>query len=132
VIGRSGTGKTTTMLLKMLGIQRTWELHPDVGPKPRQLFVTQSHVLVGKVEEYFKKLLLMGQTSNVTEDSPEEIRMATEGAEEEARLSEQEDELIGHEYNERWGSGLPERYSDLKDEHFPLFVTYAQAWVSSF
>ncbi|KAI6094209.1 hypothetical protein EDD16DRAFT_1733893, partial [Pisolithus croceorrhizus] len=29
VLGRSGTGKTTTMLFKMLGIQRAWQLHSE-------------------------------------------------------------------------------------------------------
>ena len=33
------------MLFKMLGIQRTWEQYPDMWPKPRQVFVTQSRVL---------------------------------------------------------------------------------------
>ncbi|KIM81676.1 hypothetical protein PILCRDRAFT_88881 [Piloderma croceum F 1598] len=46
VLGHSGTGKTTTMLFKMLGIERVWATHSNSDiPKPSQLFVTQSQVL---------------------------------------------------------------------------------------
>lgn len=59
VLGRSGTGKTTTMLFKMLGIQRAWQLQSAGSgmPRPRQIFVTKSPVLADKVEEYFVKLM---------------------------------------------------------------------------
>lgn len=122
VIGRSGTGKTTTMLLKILGIQRAWEQCPDLGPKPRQVFVTQSPVLRKRVEQYFTKLMSSFDTeeTHITENKPMQ----------ETEQEEQEDELIGQQYSERWKSGLSERFSDLLDEHFPLFITYDQVRVS--
>ncbi len=75
VIGRSGTGvranrllaliplltpisrrKTTTMLFKMLLIERTFRLMASDLPRPRQIFVTKSRMLAMKVQEYFAKL----------------------------------------------------------------------------
>ena len=55
------------MLFKMLGIERAWVMHSGEDiPKPRQLFVTQSRVLAGKVEEYFLKLLDSLATASLT------------------------------------------------------------------
>ena len=114
VIGRSGTGKTTTMLFKMLGMQRTWQQYPDMGPKPRQVFITQSRVLATKVEEYFAKLMWALEAAAC---SPEELRMIDKDIEEEIDFVDQDD-------NDQWRSDLPERFSQLLDEHFPLFITY--------
>ena len=110
VIGRSGTGKTTTMLFKMLATQRTWQQYPGMRPKPRQVFITQSRVLATNVEEYFAKLMSSLETGAY---SPEELR-----------LTEQEIDLVPQEDNQQWRSDLPERFSELTDEHFPLFITY--------
>ena len=114
VIGRSGTGKTTTMLFKMLGIQRTWEQYPDMWPKPRQVFVTQSRVLATKVEQYFAKLM---SSLEVAVYPPEELR-------EMGKVIEQEIELVDQDDNEQWRSDLPKKFSELSDKHFPLFITY--------
>ncbi|KAI6010465.1 hypothetical protein BKA83DRAFT_4583538 [Pisolithus microcarpus] len=91
------------MLFKMLGIQRAWQLHsegfdtsrPDM-PRPRQIFVTKSSMLANKVEEYFMKLL-------------ESLSLAGCTLEELARLNQ-----------DTW----TERYSELEDHHFPLFLTF--------
>jgi len=122
VIGRSGTGKTTTMLFKMLAIQRTWQQDPDMGPKPRQVFITQSRVLASKVEEYFVKLTSSFEAAMY---SPEELRVIEKDVEQEIEYVDQDD-------NRQWRSDLPERFSGLSDEHFPLFTTYDQVRVSSF
>ena len=108
------------MLFKMLGIQRTWQQYPDMGPKPRQVFVTQSRVLATKVEEYFAKLMLSLEDAGY---SPEELRKRE-------REAEQEIEFVDQDGHERWRSDLPERFSELADEHFPLFITYDRVWVS--
>jgi len=122
VIGRSGTGKTTTMLFKMLAIQRTWKQYPDMGPKPRQIFITQSRVLASKVEEYFAKLTSSFEAAVY---SPEELRVIEKDV-------EQEIEYLDPDDNEQWRSDLPEKFSGLLDEHFPLFITYDRVRVSSF
>lgn len=110
--------KTTTMLFKMLGIERAYTLRKDIMQKPRQIFVTQSRVLAGKVEEYFSKLL-------------DSLATAEKTKEELARLikhkKQQQDDhegLIDIDDDQNWRGDLPSRYSQLKDEHFPLFLTF--------
>ncbi len=59
------------MLFKMLGIENSWQQNRVLGPRPRQLFVTQSRMLADKVEEYFIKLLqslLPSQTKSEISD----------------------------------------------------------------
>jgi hypothetical protein len=120
VIGRSGTGKTTTMLFKMLFIERTWEQYRHLGPKPRQVFVTQSRALATKVGEYFAKLML---SFRVAPCSLEELRAMKVDIKRDTRLIAQND-------NKRWREGLPERFSELLDKHFPMFITYDDVWIS--
>lgn len=113
VIGRSGTGKTTTMLFKMLAIERTSkQLNTR---KVRQVFVTQSRVLADRVEEYFVSLMetcakdvgdsgILGDTS-----------LRKKGAEKRlVELDEEDDQF----------ETLPKKFSELEDRHFPLFLTF--------
>lgn len=117
------------MLLKMLGIERAWD--PDAGPKPRQVFVTQSPVLAKKVKDYFTKLMSSFEVpAHSTQGIGRDIAEADVG--QEAEGSEQEDGLIGQEYGKRWRSDLPEKFGELQDENFPLFITYGQVRVPSF
>ena len=112
-----------TMLLRMLGIHRTWQQFPGMGPKPRQVFVTKSPSLAANVEGYFEQLMSTFEAATHPDTHTEQ----------DTELTEQEDELISQEYDtRRWTSGLPERFSELTDEHFPLFVTYDKVQVSSF
>ncbi|KAI5985929.1 hypothetical protein EDC04DRAFT_2615239 [Pisolithus marmoratus] len=113
VLGRSGTGKTTIMLFKMLGIQREWLLHSEGSdkPRPRQIFVTKSHVLANKVEEHFMTLLeslsLVGYT--LEELARRKSRYVDRG-------------LVDSDDVPDTQSGIPQRYSELEDRHFPLFL----------
>ncbi|KAG2034062.1 hypothetical protein BDR03DRAFT_993883 [Suillus americanus] len=113
VLGRSGTGKTTTMLFKILGIQRAWELSAVDMPKPRQIFVTKSRMLATKVEEDFTGLL-------------ESLAMASYTLPEIAQLKAQrfEDDLFDLDDAPESQMNVPARYSQLEDKHFPLFVTF--------
>ncbi|KAH9931251.1 uncharacterized protein B0H18DRAFT_929734 [Fomitopsis serialis] len=120
VLGRSGTGKTTSMLFKMLGIERSWQACEGALVKPRQVFVTQSRVLAEKVQEFFAKLhgsLLMA------DKSPEELRsMKTT-----RNLQQDHDQdLVDLDEEVQYRGDLPQRFSELADEHFPLFVTFDQ------
>ncbi|KAF8460963.1 hypothetical protein DFH94DRAFT_790038 [Russula ochroleuca] len=117
VQGRSGTGKTTTMLFKMLGIENSWQQNRELRlERPRQLFVTQSRMLADKVEEYFIKLLqslvLPSQTKSEISDLLERQRNK-----EEAGLVDQDEAL-------NWREDLPQRFSELQDVHFPMFITF--------
>jgi len=102
------------MLFKMLGVERTWQQYPEMGQKPRQVFVTQSRVLATKVEEYFTQL--MGSLETATY-SRERLRAMRKDVIQRARLMDQDD-------NDQWRSDLPDKFSELSEEHFPLFITY--------
>lgn len=103
------------MLFKMLGIERAWVIHSGEDiPKPRQLFVTQSRILVGKVERYFSKLLDSLATASY---SPREIAKLAKEKQEDRGLFDLDDDT-------NWRSDLPERFSELEDCHFPLFITF--------
>ena len=116
VIGRSGTGKTTTMLFKMLGVERAWKQLADTQEKPRQIFVTQSRVLASKVEEYFSKLALSLEAGSY---SPEELQKMGTNPEKEMELTDLDD-------IDQWRPDLPGKFSELTDVNFPLFITYDQ------
>jgi len=108
------------MLFKMLAIHRTWQQYPDMGPKPRQVFITQSRVLATKVEEYFVKLMSSLDTAAY---SPEELRGIGKDVEQDIEFVDQDD-------NEQWRSDLPGKFSELLDENFPLFITYDRVRIS--
>ncbi|KAG1738629.1 uncharacterized protein EDB91DRAFT_1347576 [Suillus paluster] len=112
VLGRSGTGKTTMMLFKILGIQRAWESSGIDMPKPRQIFVTKSRMLATKVEEYFTSLL-------------KSLALASSTLEELKALSILDD-LVDHDDAPESQMNIPMRYSQLEDKHFPLFATFDQ------
>jgi hypothetical protein len=105
--------KTTTMLYKMLLVEADYEISKEgceETPKRRQLFVTQSRILAEKVEEHFTKLSA-GYRPSGSSDKAAKAKTST-GA-----LLDIDDEV-------NWRSDLPKRYSELRDEHFPLFVTF--------
>ncbi|KAI0369977.1 hypothetical protein BV20DRAFT_330785 [Pilatotrama ljubarskyi] len=116
VKGRSGTGKTTTMLFKMLGIERSWGAMGEGMTKPRQLFVTQSRVLAEKVEDYYRKLQQSLTTAGCSHTELKE--MAAKGSmQRRQRLVDADEEVF-------WRADLPKRYGALEDDHFPMFLTY--------
>ncbi|KAL0573766.1 hypothetical protein V5O48_008193 [Marasmius crinis-equi] len=118
VLGRSGTGKTATMMWKMFGIERAYEQMPDAVPsRPRQVFVTQSRSLAIRVEESFLKLTKALTTHGKSNKELVEIAKAKQETHEEEGLVDQDEE-------EEYRSTLPTRFSELRDEHFPLFVTF--------
>lgn len=136
VLGRSGTGfvesnshstsgseniyrKTTTMLFKIFGIERSARLqHAEILKKPRQLFVTQSRVLAGRVKDYFDKLsdFLCAATAKSLTDLKELGHSYEE--------IQHDDDLGDPEDDEEWRDDLPKRFSELEDKHFPLFLTF--------
>ncbi|KAJ2932243.1 hypothetical protein H1R20_g4868, partial [Candolleomyces eurysporus] len=120
VLGRSGTGKTTTALFKMLGIECAYTQQSETlsVARPRQIFVTQSRVLVTRVEESFSKLL---GSLEVTKKSKKELK---ELAGQQQLQKEGDGVLYDVEDDVTWKAGLPKKFSLLKDEHFPLFLTF--------
>ncbi|KAJ3758111.1 hypothetical protein EV360DRAFT_83381 [Lentinula raphanica] len=119
VIGRSGTGKTTTLLFKMLLVERTHQMTGGDAPKPRQMFVTQSRILAKKVEQYFATLShsLLASSQSLLQLC--EVRASQRGA-----VLDDEADMIDVDDIEDWSGDLPSKFSDLRDEHFPLFTTF--------
>ena len=110
------------MLFKMLGIERAYTIQSDQSSetvrKPRQIFVTQSRVLATRVEEYFAKLL---ESLAAAKKSPKELKTI-------AKVKQSQNEetsfLFDADDDVTWKASLPQKYSLLEDEHFPLFLTY--------
>ena len=103
------------MLFKMLGIERAYSMFSEDLAHPRQVFITQSRVLVGKVEErFFKYLESLSAGSSGHQNTFQRIR----------NRDIDDEFLIGEDDNEEWRSDLPQRYSELEDIHFPLFITF--------
>ena len=99
------------MLFKMLGIQRAWQTQTSGMPKPRQIFVTKSRVLATKVEEYFAKLL-------------ESLTLAGYSLEDLKRMQVRNTESGLMDVDDEDQADVPQRYSELEENHFPLFVTF--------
>ncbi|TFK38653.1 hypothetical protein BDQ12DRAFT_630422 [Crucibulum laeve] len=117
VLGRSGTGKTTTMLFKMLWIERAYMSRVDDSVhRPRQVFVTKSRVLADKVAEYFLKLVNSLHTITL---SPAEMKELANVQ----RFQRSRRSLTDIDEDATWRSDLPKRFSQLSDEHFPLIIT---------
>ncbi|KAG8970160.1 hypothetical protein FRC03_011178 [Tulasnella sp. 419] len=114
VIGRSGTGKTTTMLFKMIALEKAAQ---HSSSTIRQLFVTQSRVLAARVEEYFKNLLSSSFPS---------IYQSATGHQEKEKTKEKEKDLLELDDEVEDDSRLPAKWSDLEQRHFPLFITFDQ------
>ncbi|PPQ98968.1 hypothetical protein CVT24_003464 [Panaeolus cyanescens] len=105
VLGRSGTGKTTTMLHKMLWVQRAYHQHMGDTQRPRQVFVTRSTVLAKKVEEHFSNYMVAGWSGSAR-----------------TRFSQSSSsDLINQNTSSSWReSGMT--FKGLSDSDFPLFI----------
>ncbi|KAI6158403.1 hypothetical protein EDD17DRAFT_1763946 [Pisolithus thermaeus] len=119
VIGRSGTGKTTAMVFKMLGIQRAWEQVPSFR-KPRQLFVTRFPVLAAKVEEFFTSLVESLALAGCTQDELRKLRSQIRST------AQQPPQMIDPLNALSYRPGTPQKYSELSDHDFPFFITFDQ------
>ena len=100
---------------KIFGIERAWKNKGCVGPRPRQLFLTKSRLLAEKVEQDYVNLLYSLSTDS-------------------------DAQLYARERIQRWNSrrkkvifnlddtdgrrdDLPQKFSELRDSDFPLFLT---------
>jgi hypothetical protein len=107
------------MLFKMLGIERANRQSGE--ERVRQVFVTQSRVLAERVEEYFTNL---AQSCSAGLLSTEEVEWrASKKMEADKDLMELDEEIED-------SSGLPSRFSELQDKHFPLFLTFDKVGIS--
>lgn len=105
------------MLFKMLGIEQTWDdmagSYSEVMPRPRQLFVTQSRVLAEKVQEYFYKLYNSRAAARRPKSGLSGFNPRHTGQ-----------EMFDLDEEEFWRDDLPQKFTQLEDKHFPLFLTF--------
>jgi len=144
VIGRSGTGKvcslffhsdtsdrqwlqTTTLLFRLLAREHAYKALNDQDPgafrRPRQLFVTQSRVLAGKVEEYYRRL---HESMNIADYTLETLKTPSTAVDlQDSRLGHGNSpgDLWHEDDEQNYRADLPKKFSELRDEHFPLFLT---------
>ena len=107
--------KTTAILFKILGIERAWKSQGSVDPRPRQVFITKSRRLAEKVEEEYVNLLLSHyDEADMSANDREHIQRWN--------TRNQQDTFDPDDGGNR-RNDLPQRYSQLLDSHFPLFVT---------
>ena len=102
------------MLFKMLLIEQAYQLSEERRQRPRQMFVTKSPALNMRVEELFMTYL----TS---------LTIASPGDEPATRRNmNMSDGDIFHQEDAdmEWLSDLPNKFSELEDRHFPLFITF--------
>ena len=79
------------------------------------MFVTQSRVLAERVQEYYTKLAKSSAAGHRSEG--EVKKRATQRSQAEKELTALDDEDDSQ-------SGLPKKFSELTDSHFPLFLTF--------
>jgi len=97
------------MLFKMFGVEQSSGVQ-----KPRQVFITQSRVLAERVQEYYIRLV---QSLASGRKNQEEATDTTQSTQVEKQLLELDEE-------DHSQSHLPKKFSELMDDHFPLFVTF--------
>ncbi len=113
------------MVFKILGIERAHETIRDEydadALPPRQLFVTYSRVLAEKVQEFYLKLAREKAAAGRT--TRESSKLAKEKYAQDSRG------LVDKDEEELYDGTLPPSFSQLTDDHFPLFITFDQASV---
>ena len=98
----------------MLLIQRAYQLSDRSQPPPRQLFVTKSRALAGKVDEHFRTFFMsLLFASDIEQPSFSKNKDVAD-----------EENIIDEEDNTKWRNDLPEKFTELDDRHFPLFITF--------
>ncbi|KAK0440837.1 hypothetical protein EV421DRAFT_1905200 [Armillaria borealis] len=119
VIGRSGTGKRTIILFKMLLIERTFQVMESGLPHPRQVFIAKSRMLAMKVQGYFAKLeSSLAVESQLSVDPTNLMRAPQHQADLRPFDLVDVDDVVD------WRTDLPRKYSELEPKHFPLFITF--------
>ncbi|CAG8552607.1 4844_t:CDS:10 [Diversispora eburnea] len=127
VIGRSGTGKTTCIVFRQIASYLTNQLNTtsSLGGNfnKRQLFITVSYGLCCWVKRYFARLresAVFSRKKMTKAQFNEYINKM-----EKENDTKTDDNTMPYERNEEEAmKDIPNSFLLLKDEHFPLFITY--------
>ncbi|RUS26280.1 hypothetical protein BC938DRAFT_470982 [Jimgerdemannia flammicorona] len=125
----TGTGTTTTIVFRMLGLCQAY--HRNAGERLyksefksthlHQIFLTQSAVLCTRERSHFWRLLQSTDPANL---SKEEILLAAKRG----RIMDQDSTnvLMIEDDDKELLADVPMNMGDLRDEHFPLFLTVSR------
>jgi len=102
------------MLFKILLIERDYQLSEKLRQRPRQMFVTQSRALVAKVEELFMTYLSSLAFASHLDEPVARGNVNTSNR----------DDIFNAEDDTEWRNDLPDKFSELEDRHFPLFIAF--------
>jgi hypothetical protein len=103
------------IVFKIFGIERAWQNQGCIGARPRQLFITKSRLLAEKVERDYVSLLYSLSTGP---DAPLYVRERIQ-----RWNSRRKKVIFNSDDTESKREDLPEKFSELLDDHFPLFLT---------
>ena len=103
----------------MLGIHRAWEQSYGL-PKPRQVFVTKSRGLRANVEENFNNMLESLALAGCTREELNERRACHVWI---------QNPPINRINPLESNPGTPQKFSELSDHDFPLFITFDRVGV---
>ncbi|KIO30554.1 hypothetical protein M407DRAFT_20442 [Tulasnella calospora MUT 4182] len=107
IMGRSGTGKTTCMIFRMIKL----DIASKKAGKPlRQMFITHSRTLARRVRTYCAELM----------------RTETNAPQGSARKSMLGPSLLDMDEGAEEEGVLPTKFSELDDSHFPLCLNFDQ------
>ncbi|CAG8599954.1 4791_t:CDS:10 [Funneliformis mosseae] len=128
VFGRSGTGKTTCIVFRLLisylksQLYKTPSLHIDnENFYKRQIFITLNPILCLRVKKYFKQLQKSAELAGETISKAQFIAWKKECGSsktfDDNNMHEEDDvkKILGE---------IPNSFRLLTDQHFPLFITY--------
>src|ERR1700761_2691861 len=102
--------KTTVIVFKIFGIERAWQNRGSVGPRPRQLFITKSQLLANKVEhDYVNLLFSLCAGPDTPQYVYERIRQWK---------SHKRSDILDPDGADGTRDDLPEKFSELQDNHF--------------
>jgi hypothetical protein len=103
------------IVFKIFGIERAWQNQGCVGPRPRQLFITMSRLLAEKVERDYVSLLY---SLSAGPDAPLYVRERIQ------RWNARKKKVTPNPGDKEGKRGdLPNKFSELRDSDFPLFLT---------
>ncbi|CAG8615975.1 14896_t:CDS:2, partial [Funneliformis mosseae] len=127
VFGRSGTGKTTCIVFRLLvsylksQLYKTPSSHSDnVYPYKRQIFITLNPILCLRVRKYFNQLQKTAKFAGEKISKAQFIALKREyssSKELDDNNMQEEDDV------KKILSEIPNSFRLLTDEHFPLFIT---------
>ncbi|CAG8491849.1 5685_t:CDS:10 [Ambispora gerdemannii] len=137
IIGRSGTGKTTCIVYRLIASYLNSSSYPFYktpiykvksrntdNSHIRQIFITVSHNLCYRVKEYFYGLQESALLAEAKMSRDQFYEYAKKKETEDWNIDPINNKMLEEEDEDRDLSKIPNSFSQLNDAHFPLFITY--------